>query len=54
MGASNVLVSIIPIAKSSDLSDHAVPQDASVWAQVNIFADWYKMLCQPATNIDQP
>ena len=35
---------LIPTAESSDPSDHAVPQDANVWAQLNIFADRYQLV----------
>jgi len=37
------------MAESSDPSDHAVPKDASGWAQVNIFGGWYKV-----ANTDLP
>ena len=32
---------LIPTAESSDPPNHAVQQDASVWAKVNTFAGWY-------------
>ncbi len=31
------------MAESSDPSDHAVPKEASGWAQVNIFGGGYKL-----------
>jgi len=41
---------LIPMAESSDPSDHAVPKDASGWAQVNIFGGWYEYLKFPWTR----